>query len=68
MLIASLPSNKLFHFIHAQQAFVHVSTAFSNVDREEVDEIIYPSKMDPVKLSEFIDEADEALIKSITKE
>lgn len=50
------------------EAFVHVSTAFSNVDREEVDEIIYPSKMDPVKLSEFIDEADEALIKSITKD
>ena len=65
----SLTTNtKLLNLVRGQKAFVHVSTAFSNIDREEVDEVIYPSKMDPIKLSEFIDEADETLIKNITKE
>ncbi|EFX77101.1 hypothetical protein DAPPUDRAFT_54566 [Daphnia pulex] len=43
-------------------AFVHVSTAFSFVDRQEIDEAIYPSNMDPVKLSEFIDVFVESLM------
>ncbi|KAI9564151.1 hypothetical protein GHT06_007889 [Daphnia sinensis] len=50
------------------EAFVHVSTAFSVVDRPEIDEVIYPSTMDPVKLAEFIDDADASLLNGITKE
>ena len=66
--ISLTTNSQLLNLVRGQKAFVHVSTAFSNIDREEVDEVIYPSKMDPIKLSEFIDEADETLIKNITKE
>jgi fatty acyl-CoA reductase len=47
---------------------VHVSTAFNNLDKFEIDEVIYPGKMDPVKLSEFIDDANSELIDEITLE
>jgi len=47
---------------------VHVSTAFNNLDKHEIDEVIYPGKMDPVKLSEFIDKANSELIDRITPE
>lgn len=50
------------------QAFIHVSTAFSYVDREEIDEVIYCPKMNPIKLYEFIEDADDALLESISKE
>ena len=32
------------------QAFVHVSTAYANCDREQIDEIIYPPPLEPQKL------------------
>lgn len=50
------------------QAVVHVSTAFNNLDREELDEVIYPAPIDTVKLIELIDCLDDALVRAITKE
>lgn len=50
------------------QALVHVSTAFNNLDREELDEVIYKSSIDTVKLIELIDCLDDGLVRAITKE
>ncbi|KAI9564153.1 hypothetical protein GHT06_007891 [Daphnia sinensis] len=50
------------------QAVVHVSTAFNNLDREELDEVIYPAPIDPIKLIELIDCLDDGLVRAITKE
>lgn len=50
------------------QAVVHVSTAFNNLDREELDEVIYPATIDPIKLIELIDCLDDGLVRAITKE
>ncbi len=47
---------------------VHVSTAFNNLDREELDEVIYPATVDPIKLIELIDCLDDGLVRAITKE
>lgn len=50
------------------KAFVHVSTAFNNLDREEMREEVYPSTVDPCKLIELIDCLDEKVVKNITQE
>ena len=49
-------------------AFVHVSTAFHNLDKEELDEEIYPASLDPEKLRDFMDSVDDQLLASITKQ
>lgn len=50
------------------QAFVHVSTVFNNLDKGEIDEVVYPSHLDPLKLTEFVDSMDNQLLASITKQ
>ena len=45
---------------------MHVSTAFNNLDKEVVDEIIYKSETNPVKLAEFIDAAENDLVNRLT--
>ena len=50
------------------QAFVHVSTAFNNLDREEMREEVYHTKIDPVKLIELLDCLDDSVVKNIAKE
>ena len=35
---------------HNLQSFVHVSTAYSNCDLQDIEEKIYPSKYDPSDL------------------
>lgn len=55
-------------FLFLLQALVHVSTAFNNLDREELDEVIYKSSIDTVKLIELIDCLDDGLVRAITKE
>ncbi|EFX77194.1 hypothetical protein DAPPUDRAFT_54548 [Daphnia pulex] len=50
------------------QAFVHVSTVFNNLDKGEIDEVVYPASMDPQKLMEFVDCMDNELLASITKQ
>lgn len=50
------------------QAFVHVSTAFNNLDREEMKEQVYRSKVDPVKLIQLLDCLDDNVVKKIAPE
>lgn len=50
------------------QTFVHVSTVFNNLDKGEIDEVVYPSHLDPLKLTEFVDGMDDQLLSSITKQ
>lgn len=50
------------------QAFVHVSTVFNNLDKGEIEEIVYPSPTDAQKLMDFIDGMDDAVLASITKQ
>ena len=55
--------------MHQLKAFIHVSTAFNNLDKEEMKEEVYPSSnVDPGKLVEFIDCLDEKVVKNITSE
>ncbi|XP_046643602.1 putative fatty acyl-CoA reductase CG5065 [Daphnia pulicaria] len=50
------------------EAFVHVSTAFNNLDRDVVGEMIYPSHIDPIKLINFLESIDGDFTRSITKQ
>lgn len=50
------------------QVFVHVSTAFNNLDKGEIEETIYPASLNPEKLIEFVEEMDDKLLGSITKQ
>ena len=51
------------------QSVIHVSTAFNNLDRQEIEEKIYPSPdIDPLKLIEFIDSLDMNVTNRFAKE
>lgn len=50
------------------EVFVHVSTAFNNLHRQTVDEIIYPGSTNAIKLADFIDAADDKLLQSISSQ
>ncbi|XP_057371715.1 putative fatty acyl-CoA reductase CG5065 [Daphnia carinata] len=50
------------------EAFVHVSTAFNNLDREEMKEQVYRSQVDPVKLIQLLDCLDDNVVKKIAPE
>lgn len=47
---------------------MHVSTAFNNLDKGEIEETIYPASLNPEKLIEFVEEMDDKLLGSITKQ
>lgn len=45
---------------------MHVSTAFNNLDRNEIKEEIYVNpKVDPLKLIELLDSLDDDAVKNI---
>jgi hypothetical protein len=48
------------------QALVHVSTAYCNCDREEVNEVIYPPPYDPEKIIQCMGWMDDDLIQALT--
>ncbi|UYV79094.1 hypothetical protein LAZ67_17001112 [Cordylochernes scorpioides] len=50
----------------AHQALVHLSTAYSNCDRREIDEVVYPSPVPPQKVIEAVDWLDDETLTSIT--
>lgn len=51
------------------QALVHVSTAFNNLHRHTIDEVVYPGTLDPKVLIDFINGVDDReFINSITKQ
>ena len=41
---------------------IHVSTAFNNLDKDVIEEVIYKSNRDPITLVDFIDGADNDVI------
>ena len=48
------------------QAFIHVSTAYCNCDREVIDEVVYPSPADPKKVMEMVEWLDDDVLADIT--
>ncbi|XP_065352981.1 putative fatty acyl-CoA reductase CG5065 [Cloeon dipterum] len=56
----------LCHRMMSLEALVHVSTAYCNCDREQVNEIIYPPPYDPEKIIQCMDWMDEELVNVIT--
>lgn len=47
---------------------MHVSTTYNNLDRESIEEMIYPTPITPRKLLQVVDCLDEPLLKSITNQ
>ena len=45
-----------------------MSTVFNNLDKNEIDEEIYPAVLDPHKLMDLIDCMNDKLLESITKQ
>ena len=37
------------------EVFVHLSTAYANCDREYIEEVVYPSPVEPQKLIDIIE-------------
>lgn len=54
------------HQMKRLEALVHVSTAYNNLDKESIEEIIYPTPITPRKLLEIVDCLDEDMLTSIT--
>jgi fatty acyl-CoA reductase len=54
------------HALQNLKALVHVSTAFSNCDRTEIDEAVYPPSIPPNKLMEALDWMDDDIIETLT--
>ncbi|XP_046651701.1 putative fatty acyl-CoA reductase CG5065 isoform X2 [Daphnia pulicaria] len=50
------------------KALVHVSTTYNNLEKEDIDEEIYPTSLDPQKLLDLVDCMDDKLLASITKQ
>ncbi|XP_046651749.1 putative fatty acyl-CoA reductase CG5065 [Daphnia pulicaria] len=50
------------------KVLVHVSTTYSNVDKKELAEQIYPASLDPQKLMDLVDSMDDQLLASSTKQ
>ena len=50
------------------QAFIHVSTAYANCDKEEILEKIYTPAVEPRKLIECVDWLQDDILHGITKQ
>ncbi|XP_077559525.1 fatty acyl-CoA reductase 1-like [Haemaphysalis longicornis] len=48
------------------RAIVHVSTAYSNCDKTEVDEVVYPPRVDPSKIIEAAEGMDDKMMDAIS--
>lgn len=46
---------------------MHVSTAFNNMHKPEIEEVIYPVDVDPVKLVDVVDSMDKQLLEKLVK-
>ncbi|XP_068081071.1 putative fatty acyl-CoA reductase CG5065 [Anabrus simplex] len=57
---------ELCHRMLSLKALIHVSTAYSNCDREEVSEVIYPPPYDPEKIIQYMECMDDDLIQTLT--
>ncbi|XP_076312926.1 putative fatty acyl-CoA reductase CG5065 isoform X1 [Tachypleus tridentatus] len=57
---------ELCHKMPHLVALIHVSTAYCNCDRDEVDEIVYPPPANPQKVIDALEWMDEEMVASIT--
>lgn len=57
---------QLCHKMKKLEALVHVSTAYCNCHRQEVNEIVYPPPADPEKIVQCVEWMDESLLDSVT--
>ncbi|XP_047097189.1 putative fatty acyl-CoA reductase CG5065 [Schistocerca piceifrons] len=57
---------ELCHRMLGLEALIHVSTAYCNCDREEVNEVIYPPPYDPDKIIQCMEWMDDDLIDALT--
>nr|CAD7424357.1 unnamed protein product [Timema monikensis] len=57
---------QLCHRILKLEALVHVSTAYSNCDRPEVDEVIYSPPYDPEHIIQCMEWMDDDLVNTVT--
>uniref|UniRef100_A0A2K6TDZ3 Fatty acyl-CoA reductase n=1 Tax=Saimiri boliviensis boliviensis TaxID=39432 RepID=A0A2K6TDZ3_SAIBB len=48
------------------EAFIHISTAFSNCNLKHIDEVIYPCPVEPKKIIDSLEWLDDAIIDEIT--
>lgn len=48
------------------EVFVHVSTAYANCDRPYIEEVVYPTPVDPQKLIDALEWMDDDMLDSIT--
>ncbi|XP_068611535.1 fatty acyl-CoA reductase 1 [Brachionichthys hirsutus] len=52
--------------MHHLEAFVHISTAYANCNRKNIDEVIYPPPVEPRKLIESLEWMDDGIVHDIT--
>lgn len=57
---------ELCHQMMSLEALIHVSTAYCNCDRDEVNEVIYPPPYDPEKIIQCVQWMDDSLIQVLT--
>lgn len=57
---------ELCHKMMSLEALIHVSTAYCNCDREEVNEVIYPPPYDPENIIQCVSWMDDSLIQVLT--
>ncbi|CAM4477791.1 fatty acyl-CoA reductase 2 isoform X3 [Lepidochelys kempii] len=48
------------------EAFIHISTAYANCNRRNIDEVIYPPPVETKKLCDLVEWLDESIIQEIT--
>uniref|UniRef100_A0A6I8RGU7 Fatty acyl-CoA reductase n=1 Tax=Xenopus tropicalis TaxID=8364 RepID=A0A6I8RGU7_XENTR len=48
------------------EVFIHVSTAYANCNRKQIEEMVYPPPVDPKKLIESLEWMDDGLVNDIT--
>ncbi|XP_043481873.1 putative fatty acyl-CoA reductase CG5065 [Leptopilina heterotoma] len=57
---------ELCHRMHNLEALIHVSTAYCNCDRTDVNEEIYPVPLDPEQVISFTKWMDDKLVEELT--
>uniref|UniRef100_A0A8C6Y390 Fatty acyl-CoA reductase n=1 Tax=Naja naja TaxID=35670 RepID=A0A8C6Y390_NAJNA len=57
---------RLAHQMKNLEALIHVSTAYSNCNRRNIEEVFYPVPVEPKKLLDLVGWMDESLIEAIT--
>ncbi|CAD6207886.1 GSCOCG00003144001-RA-CDS [Cotesia congregata] len=69
VMINMLGSQQLVHLCHRMdnlEALIHVSTAYCNCDRKEVDEVIYPPPQDPEQVINCTKYINDKLVEELT--